>query len=315
MSPAAAVQSDVFRLYFYIVAAFLVLAALALAVATWGLKRDVRSVWTTYRSWLVMSAVLIGAIFAGRVATILLFTLLAIFGLKEFARATGLYRDWWMTGAVYLAIISVGMTTLVPDPNNGRPGWYGLFMTVPVFGIAGLLLIPIVRNQPAGQLQAVSLAILGFIYIGWMFGHLGFLANSEYAYGYLLYLIFAVALNDVAAFIFGKLFGRHQLRSNISPNKTWEGAWGGLIVSLVLPWLLWFSFPHFGPLQLVLAGLIIGIGGQLGDLSLGFIKRDLGIKDSGALIPGHGGILDRINSLIYTSPLFLHMVDYFYKHF
>jgi len=314
MFPAAALQSEIFRLYFFIIVGSLLVAGVVLALLTWGFGKDVRSVWITYRSWLVMAALVVGAVFAGRVAAIVFFSLLAIFGFKEFARATGLYRDWWMTGAAYLAIVSVGIVTLVTDPNNAQPGWYGLFMTLPVYAIAALLMVPILRNQPAGQLQAVSLAIVGFVYIGWMFGHLGFLTNSAHAYGYLLYLIVAVEVNDVAAFVFGKLLGRHKLRSNISPNKTWEGSLGALAVSLVLPWILWFSFPLFGPLQLILTGLIIGVGGQLGDLSISFIKRDIGIKDTGAVIPGHGGILDRIDSLIYTSPLFLHMVDYFYKH-
>ena len=99
----------------------------------------------------------------------------------------------------------------------------------------------------------------------------------------------------------------------MSPGKTLEGALGALAFSLALPWLCWFSFPHFGTLQLVLTGLIVGIGGQLGDLAISVIKRDLGVKDMGALIPGHGGILDRVDSLIYTAPLFLHMVDFFYN--
>jgi phosphatidate cytidylyltransferase len=233
--------------------------------------------------------------------------------LKEFARATGLYRDWWMTGAVYLGIAAVGVTSLVSPPHGGPPGWYGLFMTLPVYAIALLILIPIARDRTQGQLQALALGVLGFAYIGWMFGHLGFLANANHAYGYLLYLIFAVELNDVAAFTCGKLFGRHKFRSEISPNKTWEGALGALIVSLALPWVLRFSFPHFGPLQLVLTGLIVGVGGQLGDLAISVIKRDVGLKDMGAVIPGHGGILDRVDSLIYTAPLFLHMVDYYYR--
>jgi phosphatidate cytidylyltransferase len=127
-----------------------------------------------------------------------------------------------------------------------------------------------------------------------------------------LYLIFAVELNDVAAFTFGRLFGQHPFRSNISPKKTWEGAIGALCFSMALPWLLRFSFPHFGTLQLVLTGLIVGVGGQLGDLSISVIKRDIGIKDMGVTIPGHGGILDRIDSLIYTAPLFMHMVDFYY---
>jgi phosphatidate cytidylyltransferase len=143
-----------------------------------------------------------------------------------------------------------------------------------------------------------------------MFGHLAFLANSPHAYSYLGYLVLAVELNDIAAYVFGKLFGRHRLRDNISPKKTWEGAAGALAVSLALPWILLPTFPHFGYVDCLLAGLIVGIGGQLGDLVVSVIKRDLGLKDMGALIPGHGGVLDRIDSLIYVAPMFFHYVRY-----
>jgi phosphatidate cytidylyltransferase len=138
------------------------------------------------------------------------------------------------------------------------------------------------------------------------------MANAADAYGYLLFVLFATELSDVTAFTFGRLFGKRPFRSNISPKKTWGGALGALAVSMALPWLLRFSFPHFGTLQLLLAGLIVGVGGQLGDLSISVIKRDIGIKDMGARIPGHGGILDRIDSLIYAAPLFFHMAGYFY---
>jgi phosphatidate cytidylyltransferase len=128
----------------------------------------------------------------------------------------------------------------------------------------------------------------------------------------LLYLIFAVEINDVAAYTFGKLLGRHPLRSNISPKKTWEGSLGALAVSMALPWVLRFSFPHFGTVELILTGLIVGVTGQFGDLSMSVIKRDLGLKDMGVLIRGHGGILDRIDSLIYVTPLFFHMARWFH---
>src|SRR5438034_574991 len=194
----------------------------------------------------------------------------------------------------------------------GVPGWYGLFMALPVYVIAAILVIPIVRNRVKGQLQLVALSIVGFVYFGWMFGHLAFLANATHAYSYLLYLLFAVELNDVAAFTFGKLLGRHPLRSNISPKKTWEGALAALAVALMLPWVLHVTFPHLEVRDLLLVGLIVGIGGQLGDLAISVIKRDLGIKDMGAAIPGHGGILDRIDSLIYVAPLFFHVVRYWH---
>jgi len=195
-----------------------------------------------------MVPLILGSVFLGRVVTILVLYLLAVIGFKEFARATGLYRDWWMTGAVYAGIVGACVLTLIRHPTSENPGlgWYGFFMALPVYEIALIILIPIVRNRVEGQLQAISLAIVGFIYIGWMFGHIGFLANASEHYGYLLYLIFAVELNDVAAFTFGRLLGKRQFRSNISPKKTWEGAIGALCFSMVLPWVLRFRFRTLG---------------------------------------------------------------------
>ncbi len=310
MSPGAAATSPVFLAYLTLAALLLSGAGVLLAVLRWGLHKDVNHAWGAYRGWLVMVPLLLGSIFLGRAATIVFFTTLAIFGFKEFARATGLYQDWPMTGAVYLGIIATGVISLVNDPLRGVPGWYGLFMALPVYVIAVILVIPIVRNRFQGQLQALALAIVGFLYLGWMFGHLAFLANSRHAYSYLLYLVLAVELNDVAAFTFGKLFGRHPLRSNISPKKTWEGAIGALGVSLALPWMLRGTFPHFRASDCLLIGGIVGVGGQFGDLAISVIKRDLGIKDMGGAIPGHGGILDRIDSLIYVAPLFFHIVRF-----
>ena len=314
MSPQTALHSEVFRIYFFIMLGVLALAGLVLSFLRWGLKKEITSIWATYKSWLIMAPLVFAFIFGGRVTTIVFICFIAALGFKEFARATGLYRDWWMVCAVYLGILAIGVTSLVRQPQNVEvgEGWYGLFIVLPVYVVALIVLIPIVRNEVHGQLQKLALAILGFIYIGWMFGHLAFLANATNAYGYLLYVIFATEINDVAAFTCGKLFGKHPFRSNISPTKTWEGAIGALLVSLALPWALRFSFPHFGTMQLVLTGLIVGIGGQLGDLSISVIKRDIGIKDMGVGIPGHGGILDRVDSLIYVAPLFFHMAGFFY---
>jgi phosphatidate cytidylyltransferase len=312
MSPDAALHSDVFKIYLAVLLGLLAVAGTAIGVLGLILKKDVGHAWKSYRSWLVMIPLVLAAVFLGRYAAIAFFTVLGVFAFKEYARATGLYHDWWMTGAVYLGIVGLGVLSAVRDPLLGTTGWYGMFIVWPVYVIALILLIPILRNRTQGQLQTIALALLGFIYIGWMFEHIAFLTNSKDAYGYILYLIFAVELNDVAAYTFGKTFGRHPLRSNISPKKTWEGSIGALAVSMAVPWLLWFSFPHFSVRDLILSGLIVGVAGQLGDLSMSVIKRDLGIKDMGSLIGGHGGILDRIDSLIYVAPLFFHVVRYFH---
>lgn len=310
MSIELAINSAVFLRYLAIIGGLLILAGVVLGSLRLA-GRNVASPLRTYRGWLVMIPVVLGTLFLGREATILGVTLLAAVGFREFARATGLYEDWWMTGAVYLAIFALGVVSLVPDPRLDSPGWYGFFMASPVFVIALILLLPVVRNRAKGELQKVALAILGFIYFGWMFMHLGFLANTANAYGYLLFLVFAVEINDVAAYTFGRIFGKRKLRERISPNKTLAGSVGAIAVSLLMPWLLWFSFPHFSPVLLVLTGLIVGVGGQLGDLVISYIKRDIGIKDMGAAIEGHGGILDRVDSMIFVAPIFFHVVRWF----
>jgi len=314
MSPHTALESETFLSYVWIAFIVLGIAGMAIAFLRWGLKKNVTPLWVTYRSWLVMAPILLGCIFAGRIPSIVLFCLLAGLGFKEFARATGLYQDWWATISVYLGIAAVGVACIIPQPQGEEDGtgWYGLFISMPVFVIAWIVLIPIIRNRVAGQLQSLSLAIVGFVYMGWMFGHLAFMTNAVNAYGYLLYVVFATAVNDVAAFSFGKILGKRPLRSNISPKKTWGGALGALAVAMALPWTLRFSFPEFGTVELLLTGLIVGVGGQLGDLAISVLKRDIGIKDMGNSIPGHGGILDRIDSLIYVAPLFFHMAGYFH---
>ncbi len=310
MSIDVALNNEIFLTYLMIVGGLLAATGLLLTVASL-LGKNVSSVWATYRGWLVMVPIVLGTIFLGRSATILGITLLAFLGFREFARATGLYADWLLTGTVYLGIALLGFLAHTSDPRLDAPGWYGMFMALPVYVIGAVLLVPILRNRSKGQLQQVALAIVGFVYFGWMFSHLGLLANTPYAYGYLLYLLFAVEINDVVAFTFGKLFGKHKLRDNISPNKTIEGSLGAVAVSMLIPWLLSFSFPHFDPLLLVLTGLIVGVGGQLGDLVISYIKRDIGIKDMGSIIRGHGGILDRVDSMIFVAPIFFHMVRWF----
>ena len=227
MSPSEALQSPVFLGYLAAAVGLLAGAGIVLAVLRWGLRRDVDHACRSYLGWLLMVPPVLGAIFLGREAAIVVFTIIGLMGFKEFARATGLYEDWWMTGVIYLGILAVGVLSLVTDPFTPVPGWYGMFIALPVYVIAAILVIPILRNRAQGQLQVIAVAMLGFVYFGWMFGHLAFLCNARFAYAYVLYLLFAVEINDVAAYTFGKVFGKHLLRSNISPKKTWEGSLGG----------------------------------------------------------------------------------------
>jgi phosphatidate cytidylyltransferase len=130
--------------------------------------------------------------------------------------------------------------------------------------------------------------------------------------GLLLFLMVLTEFNDVAQFVSGKLFGRAKIVPTVSPGKTWAGFIGGIVLTtlaaaglapLLTPLLGWH-----GPA----AGAIIAVAGFFGDVTMSAIKRDLRVKDSGSLIPGHGGILDRIDSLTFTAPVFFHYVFYLY---
>ena len=310
MSPSAALSSEVFRIFALLTTGLLVVGGATIAVVRFGFAKDVSHAWDSYRGWLVMVPTIAASLFAGRAVAICFFAIIAVAAFREYARATGLHHDLTMTFISLAGIVGIAAVALARDPATGAPGWYGLFMTVPVFVSAALVLASILRNRPEGQLKAIALALFGFLYIGWMFGHLAFLANAHNAYGYLLYLLFAVELNDVAAFTCGKLFGRRPLCTNVSPWKTREGALGAVLISALFPLAVRFALPDFSTLECVLAGLIVGVGGHLGDLSISVIKRDIGVKDMGTLIRGHGGVLDRIDSLLYAAPLFFHFARY-----
>ena len=148
MSPHNALSSDLFWLYAITVCGILMAAGVVLFTLRWGLKKDIQSAWAAYKGWLIMAPLVLGIIFAGREAIAAGLMLLTLFAIKEFARATGLYRDWCMTGGVYLAVVTLGALSLVPDPSSGRPGWFELFMGMPVYATIFFVTIPIYPSPP-----------------------------------------------------------------------------------------------------------------------------------------------------------------------
>ncbi|HKA17852.1 MAG TPA: phosphatidate cytidylyltransferase [Blastocatellia bacterium] len=310
MSPSAALQSEIFRIFAFLTTGLLIVGGGVIALIRFGFAKNVSHAWDSYRGWLVMVPIISVSLFAGRETAICFFTLISVAAFIEYSRATGLHRDLTMTSAGLVGVIGIAVAAIVRDPQTGAPGVYGLFMAAPVFVSVMLVLISVLRNRPDGQLKVVALSLFGFVYIGWMFGHVVFLANARNAYGYLLYLLFAVELNDIAAYTCGKLFGRRPLCTNVSPWKTREGAIGAVVISALFPLAVRFALPEFSAIECVIVGLIVGVGGHLGDLAISVIKRDVGVKDMGTLIPGHGGVLDRIDSLLYTAPLFFHFTRY-----
>jgi phosphatidate cytidylyltransferase len=176
-------------------------------------------------------------------------------------------------------------------------------------------MVAILPDQPRGYIQRVALGVLGFVLFGSCLGHLGYFANDANYRPILLMILLTVELNDVFAYIAGKTFGRRKLAPNTSPNKTVGGALGALVLTtLVVAVLARFVFEGTvlaRPIHLVTLGVLISVMGQFGDLMLSSIKRDLDLKDMGVLLPGHGGLLDRFDSLILVGPAVFHYVNYF----
>jgi len=145
----------------------------------------------------------------------------------------------------------------------------------------------------------------GVLYIGWLLSYLVSLRGLEDGRNWIFLALFTTFASDTAAFFIGRALGRHPLAPNISPGKTWEGAVGGVLgavlVSLffVLPTPLSLN-PYLNWGQAILLGLLVSVFGQIGDLTESLLKRNVGVKDSGTLIPGHGGVLDRVDSIVFA---------------
>jgi phosphatidate cytidylyltransferase len=197
--------------------------------------------------------------------------------------------------------------------------WYGMFLIfIPVYMFLLLPMRMVVIGETKDFLRAVGTLNWGLMTTVFSISHVAYLLVLPQAVspaggpGLVLFLVLLTQLNDVAQYLWGKSLGRHKVVPKISPNKTREGLLGGLATTMLLSALLapWLTPMNF--VMALLAGLIIGLGGFVGDVIISALKRDLGVKDSGSLLPGHGGVLDRIDSLIYTAPLFFHFIYYFY---
>jgi phosphatidate cytidylyltransferase len=260
-----------------------------------------------YRTWLVMLPIVLAPLWFGIWAWATLVTALSIYCFKEFARATGLYGERLFVIVVYLAMIAANATA-----NSGR---FGLFMVVPMWGVALLTLVPILRNRTEGMLQGFALSVLGIVYFGWFLAHLTYLALWKNGLGLVLYVVLATQLNDVIAFLVGKLFGRNHW-TVLSPNKTAEGSLGAFVFAVAFAFVNWpLAFPQLPWWGVLGLGVIVGVVGQVGDLTLANFKRNVGVKDFGNLLPGHGGILDRLNSLTVVAPVAFHFVRFFFGGF
>ncbi|MBU1727580.1 MAG: phosphatidate cytidylyltransferase [Candidatus Omnitrophica bacterium] len=181
--------------------------------------------------------------------------------------------------------------------------WELLFIMLALFS---LILMQFRRRNNSGVVVDISTTLFGILYVSWFFSFLIKITYLPDGVGYLISVVLITKLGDIGAFLIGSRFGKTPLIPRISPKKSVEGAIGGLFFS-VLAALACKPFFNFNYLHIAIIGVCLGILGQLGDLSESLIKRDCKVKDSGSIFPGLGGVLDSIDSVLFTAPAF-----YFY---
>ena len=197
-------------------------------------------------------------------------------------------------------------------------GWYEVFIIfIPVYMFLLLPVRLVLVGETEGFLRSVSTTQWGLMTCVFGFSHLAYLGRLSGdicgpagGSGLIMFLLILTEGNDVAQYVWGKSLGRHKIIPKISPNKTTEGFLGGLLTTMVMAYLLGPIVTGFSLAQTLMAGFLIATCGFFGDLVMSAIKRDMQVKDTGTFLPGHGGVLDRIDSLLYTAPLFFHFTYY-----
>lgn len=265
------------------------------------------------RSWWIMAGVFAVGIGLNRDVSLAFFAFVSFLALKEYLSLIPTRRA--DRRALLWAYLAIPLQFLWIERE-----WYGMFIIfIPVYAFLFLPMRMVMIGETQDFLRAAGTLHWGLMTLVFSISHLAFLLVLPEARdtvaggaGLVLFLVLLTEGNDVFQYVWGKLFGRHKIVPKVSPNKTWEGFLGGLftttaLAALLAPWLTPLSLLHA-----LWAGLLIAGAGFVGDVVISAVKRDLGVKDSGALIPGHGGILDRIDSLTYTAPLFFHFMRYLY---
>ncbi|MCB0168705.1 MAG: phosphatidate cytidylyltransferase, partial [Anaerolineae bacterium] len=199
-------------------------------------------------------------------------------------------------------------------------GWYGMFVVfIPVYVFLFLPLPMTLIGEPAGFLRALSLLIWIIMTAVFSLSHLGFLLvlpgslnPAAGGIGLAFFLVVLVQVNDAAQFIFGGITRHRKVIPKLSASRTWSGLIGGIGLTVLVAWLLAPWLTPFSGIEAIGLGVLVAITGLIGYIVFTAIKRDLEFEDRGTMTPGHGGILNRIDSLVYTVPLFYHIITYFY---
>jgi phosphatidate cytidylyltransferase len=293
------------------------LLILASVIAAWlgrgGRGGDViANLKARIRAWWWMAAVLCACFLAGPVATLLVFALTSFLALREFLTLTPTRRGDHLVLCLCFYVAVPLQYWLIGI------GWYGLFsILIPVYAFVLLPALSALAGDTDDFLARNTKLQWGLMLTVYCISHAPALLMLEIP-GYegrnlilLLYLLLVVQLSDVLQYVFGKLFGRHLLAPKVSPSKTVEGLAGGGLAATAVGAALWWATP-FAPMQAAGLSLLIVLCGFLGGLALSAVKRSLGAKDWGAMIEGHGGMLDRMDSVCFAAPVFFHVVRYYF---
>lgn len=274
-------------------------------------QKNWRELTLRIRTWWVIIIFFTLAIISPHWLGLTLFALISFLALKEFLTLIPTRRADRMP--ILWLFITIPINYLFIGYDQ-----YGFFMVfIPIYVFLFLPARMVLAGDTQGFLRSVSELQWGLMTTVFAFSHVAFLVilpqDQQYSGALLaLFLVGLTEFNDIMQYLWGKLLGKTKITPTVSPNKTLAGLVGGIVSTTMMAVILG---PILTPLNFFMAfivGLMIGVAGFLGDIVMSAIKRDIGIKDSGTLLPGHGGILDRLDSLIFTAPLFFHFMRYFY---
>lgn len=258
-------------------------------------------------AWWVMSGVFAVALLTGGVGSYVLFALMSFLALREFV--TLAHTERGDHRALFWAFFIVTPLQYLLVSSKA----YGLFsIMIPVYAFPLIAFRIVLAGQTSGFLTRTAEIQWGLIVCVYGLSYAPALLGLDLAHfagqgaKLLLFLVLVDQFSDVFQYIFGKLFGRHHIAPTVSPNKTWEGFVGGTTCAVLLGAGIWWITP-FAAWQAALLALAIALMGFGGGLVMSAIKRDRGVKDFGRIIHGHGGVLDRVDSLTFAAPVFFHL--------
>ena len=264
------------------------------------------------KAWWVMIILLGGAFLAGRTAVVVLFALVSFFALREFITLTPTRR------ADHVAVFMSFFVVLPMQYWLIWADWYGFFsILIPVYAFLVLPIVAVVFGDTNNFLARTAETQWGLVISVYCISHVPALLTLDIP-GYrgrnallMVFLLIVVQSSDVLQYVWGKMLGRHKIAPKLSPSKTIEGFIGGVLSATALGACLWQLTP-FRIWQAAGMALIATLMGFLGGLVMSAIKRDRGVKDWGHLIEGHGGMLDRLDSVAFSAPIFFHLTRYFF---